>query len=211
MVRNMYLQNVFATLFFLTSFHPLAAEDVIQLPDQSAISDKTTAAQVKELEQIFEETFNNIMDVKRTISHAVLITKKYGKGLKNKDIVVKNLLEAAGAFDTFIQVKTRPIRHYYQQKPDTIPANAYAEIYSIHDALLQHIARFLEALDTYIQSNFKESFEYQFLISKDAFLIDEQISAEAVMKHCKEVTEKIKKTHKNSDQIGLTRWIRLHA
>src|ERR1700722_2126054 len=205
MIRDQYLKNACALFIVCGTSLTVSADETPQSQNQSPQAQQVAPA-AAELEAILKNTDLIRIEVKSIISHAISNLRKYGKNIENKNEVIQQLLDAGEAVDALYHIKTRSIQQYYQQTINTIPTDAYPEIYGIHDKFLEHVARFLEVLSTYIRSNFKEPFDYNFLINKDHWLLDEQIEVAVVINRCADALKKAAAAHHSSNQIGLTRW-----
>jgi|GEM_PF-5551160 len=189
-----------------TSFVLIADEMTQPVQTPSLSSEAGAANTLAELQKVRESATGTYLKVRDLISHTIFVTKKFGGKLEKRDEIIQQLVDARNAFESFVQIKSRSIQQYTQQNPATIPAEAYQEIYGIHDALLQETLKLLHNLKEYVASGFKQTFDFGFLITKGDLLINEQVTAGQVLLRCAEIINTIEALKEASDEIGLTRW-----
>jgi hypothetical protein len=167
-----------------------------------------TDQQIKERAVLFEKLLKSfdqaIIKVKNNLSLAIQFTKKYGRDI-DKDAITKKMFEANDALDRFLQMKIRSVQQYFQQDPTTIPAEGYQEIYETIDSVVHAALKLVQELDTHIQSNFTEEFNFDFLISKNNLsLTEENIAPEMIFTRCTELDAAAETLFESSNAIGLT-------
>ncbi len=203
MIHTRYFIHFFALCSFLHFTTPLLSDS--QPPQVSA-----DITQVKEraiqLNTLFGNFQNAITKVNNKISDTIKLTKKYGKGIE-KDALTKKMLDSKDALDRFMQLRIRSIQHYLQQDPTSIPAEGYQEIFEVIDSIVRAATQVIKNLDEHVQSNFKTTFDFNFLISKDLLsFVEEGVSLDTVFKRCTELDAATEALFESSNAIGLTTW-----
>ncbi len=195
-------------LFLLCAFFSSTSFLLAELPQKSLdlTSESTHKPDPQALTKVLDSAMKAIFAVKNSFAMTVKLTKKFGKNVKNKDVVVKKIFDAIESFDTYIALKTKSIQHYFQQNPNSIPTEAYQEIYGTYDAIIKTATQLVHELNNTVQNGFTKEFCFDFLHTKDALLIDEQVKPETVIHRAEQLQGAAEKLFESSNSIGLTRY-----